>query len=209
MAGPRIVTGRAFERLISFSDGVSAVAITLLALPLVSIGRPEGNDTVWVLIGANIGTILGFAITFVVVAIMWRVHTRVFQSLRGYDGTILALNTLWLALLVMLPWATSMFGSAGNSLYQGGEGLAGTGLFYWGLMSALSAITAAIVWHAARVPGLLEEGEVPTPVRGLIFAATFLAIGIASVFWPLVAAFLPIAFVVVGPLADRLTRRPE
>lgn len=209
MAEPRIVTGRAFERLISFSDGVSAVAITLLALPLVSIGRPQGNDTVWVLIGQNFGTILGFAITFVVVAIMWRVHTRVFQSLRGYDGFILALNTLWLALLVVLPWATSMFGAAGNSLYQGGEGLAGTGLFYWGLMSALSAITAIIVWHAARVPGLLEEGEAPSPVRGLIFAAAFLVIGIASVFWPLVAAFLPISFVVVGPLADRLTRRPE
>lgn len=209
MARSRIVTGRAFERLISFSDGVSAVAITLLALPLVSIGRPEGNDTVWVLIANNIGTILGFAITFVVVAVMWRVHTRVFQSLRGYDGPILALNTLWLALLVVLPWATSMFGAAGNSLYQGGEGLAGTGLFYWGLMSALSAITAIIVWHAARVPDLLEEGEAPSPVRGLIFAAAFLVIGIASVFWPLVAAFLPISFVVVGPLADRLTRRPE
>jgi uncharacterized membrane protein len=208
MAEPRIVTGRAFERLISFSDGVSAVAITLLALPLVSIGRPQGNDTVWVLIGQNFGTIIGFAIAFVVVAIMWRVHTRVFQSLRGYDGFILALNTAWLALLVVLPWATSMFGSAGNSLYQGGEGLAGTGLFYWGLMSALSAISATIVWHAARVPGLLEEGEAPSPVRGLVFAAAFLMIGVATLFWPLVAAFLPLGFIVVGPLADRLTRRP-
>jgi hypothetical protein len=101
-----------------------------------------------------------------------------------------------------------MFGSAGNSLYQGGEGLAGTGLFYWGLMSALSAISATIVWHAARVPGLLEEGEAPSPVRGLVFAAAFLMIGVATLFWPLVAAFLPLGFIVVGPLADRLTRRP-
>lgn len=207
MAEPKIVTGRAFERLISFSDGVSAVAITLLALPLVSIGRPEGNDTVWTLIAKNFGTIVSFAIAFAVVAVMWRVHTRVFQSLRGYDGFILTLNTIWLALLVVLPWATSMFGSAGNSLYQGGEGLAGTGLFYWGVMSLLSLMTAAITWHAARVPGLLEEGEAPSPLRGLIFAASFMVIGVVSVLQPIVASVLPVAFVAVGPLAERIGRK--
>jgi len=207
VAEGRIVTGRAFERLISFSDGVSAVAITLLALPLVSIGRPQGDDTVWTLIWNNIGTVVSFAIAFAVVAVMWRVHTRVFQSLRGYDMLILTLNTVWLALLVVLPWATSMFGSAGNSLYQGGEGLAGTGLFYWGLMSLLSLITAVISWHAMRVPGLVEAGAVLSPIRGSIFAAMFMAIGVVSLFQPIVAAFLPAAFAAVGPLADRLGRR--
>lgn len=202
-----VTSGRAYERFISFSDGVTAVAITLLALPLVSIGAPDGDQTVWQLLSQHSGELLSYAITFAVVGVMWRVHARVFQSIGGYDSVLFFLNLVWLALIVALPWPSSIYGAHQTSLHQGGEGLGGAGLFYWGTLAVISGVMAYMSFHAARHPGLKqgEEGaDITGSLRGAIFTGFFLVIGIVSVFAPVVAEYLPLGLIVIMPVVRRL-----
>lgn len=202
---PSVTSGRAFERLVNFTDGVSAVAITLLALPLTSIGLPEGDETVWQLIARNSGMLIAYAVTFIVVAVMWSVHARLFQMMIGYDRTLMTLNIAWLMLLAFLPWPSSMWGEYGNVQFQGGEGLAGVGLLYWSTLAALSVLTTAMAWHAHRNPGLLHEGaQPPRMARGVVFASACLAIGLLSLVAPTLSMWAPLAFAAIGPILRRV-----
>ena len=207
--------GRAFERFINFSDGVTAVAITLLALPIVNIGMPEQDQTVWGLIAAHWGELWAYAITFMVVGVMWRVHARVFQTIGAYDTPLFVMNLCWLALIVVLPWPSSIYGQHGTAVHQGGEGAGGAGLLYWGTLAAISALMAAIAWYARRTP-TLHQGEVAEgdaqavarvrgEVRGLVIAVFFVLLGIATLFAPLVSQYLPLLLIPIMVILNRLS----
>ena len=216
MADQTITRGRAFDRFINFSDAITAVAITLLALPLVNIATPQGEQSVWDVISLNSGAIWAFAITFAVVGTMWKSHARVFQSIQGYDHPMFLLNLAWLALIVLLPWPTSLYGTSGNSVHQSGAPLAGAGLFYWLVLAAISFLLTAMSIHASRTPGLRDEVEMNphrggtvrgAAVRGSVFTIACIIIGIASLFAPIVAEWLPLVLVPIAIFTNRYQRK--
>lgn len=209
--------GRSFDRLINFTDAITAVAITVLVLPIVGL-RAQGNEqTVWAIINDNSGQLTSFIITFLVVAAMWQVHNRIFSRLVGFDDTIFRLNLLWLILIVLVPWSSSLYGAGidATSLtdtpwFSGGVGLGGAGLFYWGNLAAISAVSNVIAWHARRHPVLIDASAPPTfrsnvivRWRGFIFAAYMLLIGLASIVIPSVAVWLPFGLFIVGYVLKR------
>jgi len=213
---PQVHSGRAFDRLVNFTDGVTAVAITVLVLPIVDL-RAEGDETtVWDIISDNLGQISTFAWTFVVIAVMWMVHNRIFSRLAGFDGTIFWLNTMWLLTIAFLPWTSVMYGTGIDglgtdaSMWSGGEGLGGAGLLYWTNMAVASSITTAISWHAHRYPILINEESQKifldnhmTRLRGTIFGGYFLIIGVTSVVAPQIALWMPLGLFVIGYLVSR------
>jgi hypothetical protein len=216
MVDGKITSGRAFERFINFSDGVTAVAITLLALPLVNIAAPQGAETIWDVITRNSGAISAFAITFAVVGTMWKSHARVFQSIQGYDQPMFLLNLAWLALIVLLPWPASLYGTSSNSVHQSGDPLAGAGLFYWLVLAAISFLLSAMSIHASRTPGLREDSEMRArpggsvrgaAVRGLVFTVACVAIGLSSLFSPVAAQWLPLILVPIAIFTGRYQRK--
>lgn len=184
---------RTVDRFISFSDGVVAVAITLLALPLVST-LPKQGQTPLEVVSANIGPIVVFLFTFAVVAIMWSAHNRVVNGLRDYDPTVFWLNTAWLALIVLLPWISDMFGD--SDVLRSGAGAPGAGLLYWTVLAVLSLLGWLMARHLSRHPELQLAGDrVPGSWRGLVFAGAFLVIGVASMVAPQVAVWLPLGII--------------
>lgn len=207
--------GRAFERFINFSDGVTAVAITMLALPMVSIAMPADDETVWQLISQHWGEVLSYLITFIVVGVQWRVHARVFQSICAYDTVLFTMNLAWLTLIVVLPWPSTIYGHHGSSIHQGGEGFGGAGLFYWGMLTAISVLMSAIAIYAYRTPSLhveTHEEELPVAVvhkrgatRGLVLSVFFLILGVTSVFVPLASLYLPLLIIPMMIILNRLT----
>jgi uncharacterized membrane protein len=102
-------TGTGFQRLITFSDGVVAIALTLLVLPLVDIpvglGQHESLATVF---GDHHTQLTSFLISFVVIWSLWETHHSMLEHFRAYDRTVLRLHELWLFTIVVLPFTTEL-----------------------------------------------------------------------------------------------------
>ncbi len=202
-------SGRAFERLITFTDAVVAVAITLLILPIIDIRGDSQEDSVWAIIGDHSSEIITFAFTFIVVAIMWRAHNRVMNSLKGYDEFIFWMNLIWLMAVVFLPWTSALYGEGIGVAAQVNNTLdtGGSGTLYWLTLAVISASGAAIVWHANRKPDLREEGESSVSRagvrRGVIFTVSFIVLAMLSLILPLLASWLPLALIPVSIVSNR------
>jgi uncharacterized membrane protein len=90
----------------AFTDGVMAVAITLLVL---NIEVPDVPSEQLVSQLDNLLPSLGaYALSFALVGRFWVIHHRLFETLREFDGRLMALNLLFLALIVLLPFSTAL-----------------------------------------------------------------------------------------------------
>ena len=101
------------ERLLAFSDGVVAIALTLLVLPLAEL-VPEAEEPTGSGLGIltdNLSLIGSFALSFVVIARFWAAHHRVFDGARRVGPAIVWVNTAWLFTIVVLPFPTEMVGT--------------------------------------------------------------------------------------------------
>jgi uncharacterized membrane protein len=94
-------------RIMAFTDGVMAVAITLLVLNLEVPTVPGGelNDALVDLIPSVIAYLLAFAL----VGRFWVIHHRLFETLRAFDSTLMTLNLAFLTLIVLVPFSTALF----------------------------------------------------------------------------------------------------
>jgi len=137
---------RASERLIFFSDAVVAIAMTLLALDLPV---PEGLSASQFLhsVSGNFDPYLAFLVSFWTIAGAWSNHHDVFRYLRRADGRLRTLDMMWLMLIVLIPFATRLLTSKGDTSLT-------VNAFQWGfyaLVQALdSALMLAMLRHMAR-----------------------------------------------------------
>ena len=188
---------RSVDRLVSFSDGVVAVAITLLALPLVDL-LPESGQSAWDVVSGNTGPLVAFVFTFAVVAIMWSAHNRVLNGIVDYDATLFWLNVGWLAGIVLLPWFSNLYGA--TEMLGTGEDGAGAAAVYWSTLAFISLLGWAMTMHLRRHPELVsEQDDVPghdrAAARGLVFAAWFLLTAVVSLVAPDAASWMPLGII--------------
>ena len=101
-----------FNRLLAFSDGVFAIAITLLVLqlevPADSADLSEGLKDM-------LPDLFAFALSFAVLGRLWWVfHHRLFSGLEEFDGRLVGLNFLYLALVALVPFSSDLLGDYGD-----------------------------------------------------------------------------------------------
>jgi uncharacterized membrane protein len=106
------------SRLLAFSDGVIAVAITLLVL---DIRLPEGfgelNDTqLWAALVALWPRMLAYLLSFYVIANFWFSHRSKFNHIVKTDGRLMWLNMLFLLTVGLLPFTTYLIAESGGTL---------------------------------------------------------------------------------------------
>ena len=94
------------SRLEAFSDGVFAVAITLLALNLI-VARPGRHDTLLHQLGTHWPVFVAYLISFFIIGIVWVNHHVLVRGIAVVDRTLLFLNLVLLLFVVMIPWATA------------------------------------------------------------------------------------------------------
>src|ERR1700754_5110324 len=96
------------DRLVFFSDAVVAIAITLLALDL-RLEKAEGDS---ILHFADIGhlwpKLASFLLSFILIAVFWKVHHKFFSFIKMIDGKVLWFNIFWLLFIVILPFTTTL-----------------------------------------------------------------------------------------------------
>jgi uncharacterized membrane protein len=94
------------SRIGAFSDGVMAVAITLLVLNIEppSVSDDDLSDALVDLIPSFGAYILSFAL----VGRYWVIHHGLFATFVRFDGLLLTLNLAFLSLIVLVPFATNL-----------------------------------------------------------------------------------------------------
>jgi uncharacterized membrane protein len=92
------------NRLENFSDGVFAIAVTLLILNVhvPDIKNFDNKHLNHVLIGV-IPHLVTFAFSFLVIGVFWVSHHRIFSFVRILDSTLLWLNIMYLLFIAIIP----------------------------------------------------------------------------------------------------------
>ncbi len=142
-------SSRDTTRLVTFSDGVFAISITLLVLEI----RPPADDEdllhglldLW-------PSYLAYAVTFLFIGQVWVNHHVMFDHIRAADRIVLLLNTLLLMVVAFLPFATSVLADALRS----GHGQR-TAVVFYGIAFGVTALTFNAVWQYACRHGLISE----------------------------------------------------
>ena len=196
-----------FARAFTFFDAVYAFALTLL---VVNVDPPEAASD-WTSLAALLGSglgwqLLGFAISFVVIAVFWRVNHRVVALFRAVSPSILVANLVAIAFVVLIPFSTQ-----GISDVETADQPLAIAIYAVNISCAVLAQSA--IFYVARHDGMLSH---PLPRRA--DHARFLD----TLTTPLVfLASIPIAYafgadwgratwallILVGPLSGRWATR--
>jgi uncharacterized membrane protein len=132
-------------RLEAFSDGVFAIAITLLALELP---RPSGPD-LWHELARAWESYAAFFVSFLTIGIIWVNHHALVDRIARADRTLLFLNLFLLMWVSIIPWPTSLVADR-----LGEDGASAAIVVYCGVLLAM-ALTFRAVWVHARNAGAL------------------------------------------------------
>ena len=139
-------------RLEAFSDGVIAVAITLLILDI----HVPPFDPKLPLLQALINdrtAYLGYVTSFLIIGLFWANHHYMFKYIKKTDHLLLLLNTLTLMCLVFLPFATALLVEHFSDSYQT------TAAVMYNSSLLLTSIMYNVLWgYVRRHPALLVEG---------------------------------------------------
>jgi uncharacterized membrane protein len=174
-------TGRAE----AFSDGVIAVAITLLVLDL-RVPQPIGGVSLAHRLGELWPNYLAYVISFLAIGIMWINHHAMLRRLKAVDHPVLVLNLLLLLCIVALPFTTALFATYLQA--PAGQHLAA--VIYAGSFLVTSVVFVALQWLlVVRRPHLLSEPLTPMQrrsilLRGAIAVPVYLLAALAGLLTP-------------------------
>jgi len=97
------------NRLEAFSDGVFAVAITLLVLSIrVPLDSLFPDPSLWQKLLDQLPTLFAFVTSFFTIGVMWLNHHRLFKHIERTDTILLFLNLLLLLSIVFVPVPTAL-----------------------------------------------------------------------------------------------------
>lgn len=105
------------RRLEALSDGVFAIAMTLLVLDLAVpvADNIHNSQQLWEALAPLTSNIVSFTISFAILAIMWGVHVRQFEGIKRIDDRVLVYNNIRLFIVVLIPFTASLL-SAYNEI---------------------------------------------------------------------------------------------
>jgi uncharacterized membrane protein len=184
-------------RLEAFSDGVFAIAITLLIL---EVNVPErGFEDLWRGIADQWPSYLAYATSFLTIGAMWLVHHGIFRRLASADGMVMRLNLLLLMLVSFLPFPTKLMAEAINKTNHTER----VAVIFYGLaLLAISIVTSALWRYIAEHRDLLVPGITDAEVTAITQLSTpsigfYVGVVLLALIAPKLAAFgyLPIAVI--------------
>ena len=199
------LAGLSKHRVEALTDGIYAVAMTLLVLELKL--PATAHDLTDAALGEEIAQLIpkliAWLISFLILAILWLSHQRAFHHVRAVDGGLLWINVFSLLFASLLPFSSSLVGEhAALFVAQA---------FYAANMAAIAMLAVLQLRYLQRHPQLCIAGGFPEALRRAarfrcwsLVATAALAVAIAF-FDPRFGTF---AFMLMWPLG-RISRRIE
>ena len=107
---------RSTERLETLVDGIFAIAMTLLVLGLAvpQLSGQLTNEALQTAIYNLLPNFISLVVSFVLLAIFWKIHHRIFKQIKYMNGTLLWINVVWLLFIVLVPFSASLTGDYGQ-----------------------------------------------------------------------------------------------
>jgi uncharacterized membrane protein len=156
-------------RLEAFSDGVFAVAITLLALDLAVAG--PGHGSLSNQLSDHWPSYAAYVVSFFVIGITWVNHHTLFKSLATTDRVLLFLNLTLLLFIVAIPFGTATMAAY---LRGGGSDAHLAGALYAAILEGMALSFSAIFVWSIRTD---ERRHIPLPARAARAALVRFSIG--------------------------------
>ena len=173
-------------RFETFSDGVFAIAATLLVLEFtVTSGHNLGQQLLdlW-------PSYLAYVTSFITIGIIWMNHHHTVTMIGRTDRTMLFINNVLLLTVAFLPFPTELVGT-----HLRGEGAQAAALAYAGTLVVMAALHQVWWQYARRNRRLIAEGIPDSALRGVdrAYSPGVFMYGLVFV----VAFFSPLAAVLI------------
>jgi TMEM175 potassium channel family protein len=195
---------RALDRLIFFSDGVFAIAITLLVLNVVLPVTQSGSlstDLSAALL-ATVPRLFAYALSFLVIGAYWMAHQRTFHYIERFDRRLAGINLFFLLFVALVPFPTGVLSAYGDQLVAA---------VLYAATQAIIGILLSVLWlyasHNHRLVAkkltakLIRDNTFRNAFPPLIFLAS---IGIAFVSILAAEAMWVLTFAVNAVLVPRI-----
>jgi TMEM175 potassium channel family protein len=195
-----------FDRGVSFFDAVYGFAITLL-VTTVHIPGPSAWRDLHTLLSSDFGSqISGFVLSFLVIALFWRLNYRLIGTMNGMSSRVVLANIGCVFFIILIPLTTQ----AMNSPDLADRPLA-TSVYAANI--ALASLAQSVMWQIARRSELVKvDSTRASSVVGLVSEAVLPLVFLASI--PIaylanthVAQYSWAALLVLMPLFSRLQKR--
>lgn len=142
------------ERVGALSDGVFAIVLTLLVLELRLPTVDTGSDDVWRALIENGHEIVGWLVSFVVLARIWAIHHDTFATIRKISSKTVLVNLVFLATISLVPFASKLVGR-----YEFDEPAA---IIVFSVMLGLTGLTLGWVIASAEDDARIHPGQTRT-----------------------------------------------
>ncbi len=186
----------------AFSDGVFAIAITLLVLDIRI--PPTAFQDLWRAIVDEWPSYLGYVTSFTTIGGIWLAHHGIFRRLRYANAQVMRINLLLLMVVAFLPFPTRLVAEA----IQNEDAERAAVIFYGASLLVISITFAALGLAIARDRTLLHERVGDDEVRALLRAVTpnlgfYVTVIVLAVLAPRAAAIGYLVIAAVGVMRAR------
>jgi TMEM175 potassium channel family protein len=197
-------------RVEAVSDGIFAIAITLLVL---TISEPDDYKHLAAQLAKRWPSLAAYAVSFAVIGIMWFNHHSIFSHFERIDAGLFYLNLLLLMTIAFLPYPTGVLGHA----LRTSEGARTAAVVYSATM-AINAYAWGAVWIYASTNRRLLTPSFPESQRKIatvLFSigslAYTLSIGVAFInAYACLAFHAALAvYYALDPVSRRANRQPS
>jgi uncharacterized membrane protein len=180
---------RVSNRILGLSDGVFAIAITLLVLTIDVPSDLTSSEEVSRYLLEALPEVMAYAAAFMVVGTFWLRHHHMFHMCRAVDGRMLVLNLVFLAFVSLLPFPSDLLGEVPST----------SAVIAFCTVAGAATLCEFGLWrHLDRHRALLLLPDIPERVAALK-AWRFWSLGVfvvcilVSLFSPRVAVLLVLA----------------
>jgi uncharacterized membrane protein len=187
-------------RVEAFSDGVMAIAITLLVLDLkVPPLEDVSPGGLFAALAARWPSYVAYLAAFLTIGIIWLNHRTLVDRIARFDARLHWLNLMLLLGVATLPWPTAL---VAEYVQRGGPDASAATVLY-GLLATLMALPWGFIWrHLADRPDLLEPGYDAAYARaewrrGSIGVPIYVAATLVAFVFPLLALALYLGIAVL------------
>ena len=197
-------------RVVALTDGVIAIAVTLLVL---EIRPPDDAEHMLRGLAALWPSYLAYAVTFMLIGQIWANHHVMFDHIRNAERVVLLLNTVLLMDIAFLPFAASVLAKA----FRAGHGERTAVVFHGVAFELAAALFNVIWWYARRGRRLLDtsvnDATVTAIGRRFQLALAWIATGtLLGALLPVlglvvIAAFIPFYWLPISGELGTATRR--